>query len=101
MDTRYNPTSVLQRRYIVQVPRKRPTGENVWVDKQRRTWIKASDYNVGNFAMWEEENPHRYYVWYSSDNVPEEGEVVFENYEIETVYRVGRLLRCVVELVHI
>lgn len=103
MGSRYipNPESVQQRRYIVQVPRKRPTGENVYKDKKGRSWIKASDYNVGTFATWEEENTNKYYVWYSSETIPEEGEVVFEKFEINSMYRVGRLLRCVVELIHI
>jgi len=85
----------------VQVPRKRPKGENVWKDNKKRTWIKASDYNVGKFATWEEESANKFYVWYNGETVPEEGEVVFGKFQIDSIYRIGRLLRCVVELIHI
>lgn len=94
----HNPASVLKRQYMVQVPRKRPTCENAYVDEKKRVWIKASDYNVGNFAMWENQSPNSFYVWFNKDSVPEEGEVVFGRWKISSMYRVELLLRCVVEL---
>tara|TARA_A100001015_G_scaffold288906_1_gene360235 strand:- start:8093 stop:8401 length:309 start_codon:yes stop_codon:yes gene_type:complete len=96
-----NPESVQKRRYLVQVPRKRPTGSNVIKDKKHRVWIKASKYNVGNFAMWEDQPENTYYVWFSRETVPEENEVVFGEWKIQNMFRVERLLRCRVELINI
>lgn len=94
----HNPAYVLKRQYMVQVPRKRPTCDNSFTDEKKRVWIKASDYNVGEYTMWEEQGPNTYYVWYNRDTVPEEGEVVFGKWKISSMYRVELLLRCVVEL---
>ncbi len=96
-----NPASVLKRKYMVQVPRKRPTCKNSYKDKRNRIWIKASDYNEGDFSMWEDQNPNTFYVWFNNETVPEEGEVVFEKFKISYMYRVDRLLRCVIELDYI
>lgn len=94
----HNPASVLKRQYMVQVPRKRPTGENAYTDAKKRVWIKASDYNLGEYSMWEEQSPNSFYVWFQRDTVPEVGEVVFTKWKISSIYRVELLLRCVVEL---
>ena len=94
----HNPASVLKRQYMVQVPRKRPTGENAHTDAKKRVWIKASDYNLGEYSMWEEQSPNSFYVWFQRDTVPEVGEVVFTKWKISSIYRVELLLRCVVEL---
>ena len=83
---------------MVQVPRKRPTGENAYTDAKKRVWIKASDYNLGEYCMWEEQSPNSFYVWFQRDTVPEVGEVVFTKWKISSIYRVELLLRCVVEL---
>ena len=96
-----DPAYVLKRQYLVQVPRKRPTCKNAYKDNKNRVWIKASDYNVGNFSMWEEQTPDTFYVWFSNKTEPYEGEVVFNKFKISSIYRVERLLRCVVELEYI
>ncbi len=103
MGARYipNPASVQERRYIVQVPRKRPTCQNAYTDKLGRVWIKATDYNEGNFTHWEEQPENTYYVWFNAETIPETDEVVFEQFKIYNMYRVGRLLRAVVELINI
>lgn len=96
-----NPESVQKRRYLVQVPRKRPTCKKAFKDKKGRIWIKASDYNEGDFTTWEGQPSNTYYVWYNNETIPEENEVVFGEYQIYNMFRVGRLLRCRVELINI
>ena len=96
-----NPAYVLKRQYMVQVPRKRPTCDSAHTDAKKRVWIKANDYNVGNYSMWQEQSPNTFYVWFSRETVPEVGEVIFQKWKINSVYRVELLLRCVVELVNI
>lgn len=101
MEKRVNFESKYYQQYTVQVPLKRPKNNpNAYKDSKKRIWIKATDYNESEYATWEHKK-NTYYVWFTRDTVPEEGEVVFDNFKITNMYRYRSLLRCVVELVHI
>lgn len=97
MKRRVNPTASFKQQYIVQVPRKRPKGDNVYIDAKKRTWIKASDYPTTTFTQWETSD-NRYYVWFNAQNAPDENEVVFGTFRIKELWRFRDLLRAVVLL---
>lgn len=86
----------LRKQYIVQVPLKRPK-ENVHKDAKGRTWARP---NTNDYSGWEHAE-NTWYCWFKRDTVPEEGEVVFDNFRISNVYRYRSLLRAVIELSHI
>lgn len=101
MKKRVSLESQFHQQYIVQAPRKIPKKNPLaYEDSKKRVWIKATDYNESEYTMWEHK-PNTFYVWFKNDTVPEEGEVVFQNFKITNMYRYRTLLRCVVILTHI
>ena len=98
MKSTHPENNVLQQ-FIIQVPRRRPKKNGI-KDPKNRTWIQANRYNENGYASWEHKD-NVYFVWFTRDTVPEEGEVVFDSFKIDNIWRFRSLLRCVVELIHI
>jgi hypothetical protein len=84
-----------KRAYMIGVPRTIPESVDVKLDVRGRKWVKASD--MPKTFLTQDGLDNMWYVWFKTDNVPFEDELVFDK-KITLINRYKFLLRASVEL---